>query len=62
VLKLMYAVLIRASQTWRRVVINEFERKQIEEIRAEINEQFKQRTASPVSGASRPRIYSKEKT
>lgn len=62
VLKLMYAALIRASQTWRRVVINEFERKQIEEIQTEINEEFKQRTASAVSGTSRPRIYSKEKT
>jgi hypothetical protein len=32
-LKLMYAALIRASQTWRRVVISEFELKQIQELR-----------------------------
>lgn len=62
VLKLMYATLIRASQTWRRVVITGFEQKQIEELRAEIDEEFKQRTASVVSGVSRPRIYSKERT
>ena len=46
-LKLMSTSLIRAMQSWRRVVINE---------------EFKQRTASAVSGVSRPRIYSKEKT
>ena len=31
VLKLIYAALIRASQTWRRIVISEFELKQIDE-------------------------------
>lgn len=31
VLKLMYAALIRASQKWRRVVVSEFELKQIDE-------------------------------
>ena len=62
VLKLMYTSHIRASQSWRRVVINEFKRRQLEELRAQINEEFKQRTASAVSGVSRPRIYSKEKT
>ena len=30
VLKLMYAALIRASETWRRVVISEFELKQLD--------------------------------
>ena len=33
VLKLMYAALIRASETWRRVVISEFELKQLEQLR-----------------------------
>ena len=46
----------------RLVVINEFDRRQLEELRAQINEKFKQRTASAVSGVSRPRIYRKEKT
>ena len=62
VLKLMYAALIRASQTWRRVVISEFELKQIEELKSDLDAEFKQRTASAVSSASRPRIYSKERT
>jgi putative transposase len=62
VLKLMYAALIRASQKWRRVVISEFELKQIEELRNELNEEFKQRTASAVQSASPQRIYSKRGT
>lgn len=62
VLKLMYAALIRASQTWRHVVISEFELQQIDDIERELDQQFKQRTASTVQSASRPRIYSREKT
>lgn len=62
VLKLMYASLIRASQTWRKVVINEFELKQVDELQRELAEEFKQRTASAVSSASRPRIYSRDET
>ena len=62
VLKLMYAALIRASQSWRRVVISEFELKQLEEIERELDQEFKQRTASAVSVASRQRFSSKEKT
>ncbi len=62
VLKLMYAALMRASQTWRRIVISEFELKQIEELKIDLDNEFKQRTASAVSSASRPRIYSREKT
>jgi hypothetical protein len=37
----MHGSVVRASQTWHRVVINEFERTQIEEIRTEILEEFK---------------------
>src|SRR5581483_11064762 len=62
VLKLMYAALIRASQSWRRVVISEFELTQLEEIDRELDQEFKQRTASAVSVASRQRFSSKEKT
>lgn len=62
VLKLMYASLIRAGQTWRKVVISEFELKQIDELQDILNEEFKQRTASVVSSASRQRIYSKDRT
>jgi putative transposase len=62
VLKLMYAALIRASQTWRRIVISEFELKQIDELRSELDREFKERTASTVQSASRQRIYSKRGT
>jgi putative transposase len=62
VLKLMYAALIRASQTCRRIVISEFESKQIEELRNELEREFKERTASTVQSASHQRIYSKRGT
>lgn len=62
VLKLMYAALIRASQRWRRVVINEFELRQIDDLSAALDEAFKQRTASTVNTASRQRIYSNDGT
>jgi transposase-like protein len=62
VLKLMYAALIRASEGWRRVVISEFELRQVEELKAQLDEEFKQRTASTVSPASRQRIYSRDRT
>ena len=62
VLKLMYAALIRASQSWRRIVISDFELRQIEELRAELDQEFQERTASAVTTASRPKIYSKRRT
>jgi len=62
VLKLMYAALLRASKTWQRVVISEFELRQIEDLRNELDEEFKQRATSTVTTASRRRIYSKEGT
>lgn len=62
VLKLMYAALIRASQTWRRVVISEFELKQIDELRSELDNEFKERTALAVQNGSHRRIYSKART
>jgi len=62
VLKLMYAALLRASRTWRRIVISEFELKQIEELRSELEREFKERTGSVVQSASHQRIYSKRGT
>jgi putative transposase len=62
VLKLMYAALIRASHTWQRMVISEFELKQIEELREELNAAHRERTAPAVSTASRPKISSKDGT
>jgi transposase-like protein len=62
VLKLMFASLLRASAGWRRVVISEFELRQLEELRNDLDQEFKQRTSAPVSVASRHRIYSKDRT
>jgi putative transposase len=62
VLKLMYAALIRASQTWQRMVISEFELKQIEELREELNAAHRERTASAVRTASHTKISSKDRT
>jgi len=62
VLKLMYASLIRASQTWQRVAINEFERRQIVDLRNELDEQFKEQTAPTLTTASRRRFSSKSET
>jgi hypothetical protein len=58
----MYAALIRASQTWKRIVISEFELKQIEELRSELAREFKERTTTIVPSASHQRIYSKNQT
>jgi len=62
VLKLMYAALIRASQTWQRVAINEFERRQIADLRNELDEQFKEQTASTLTTASRRKLSSRIET
>jgi putative transposase len=62
VLKLMYAALIRASQTWQRVVITEFELRQIEDLKIELDEKFKQRLTPTETIPSRRGIYSKSET
>ena len=62
ILKLMYVSLIRASQCWPRVLISEFELKQIDDIERELDQEFKQYTASTVQSVSRPRIYSGKST
>lgn len=61
VLKLMYAALQRASRTWQRVVITDFERKQLLTLREELDREFndKHRVSQP---ASRSPIYSKRGT
>jgi putative transposase len=62
VLKLMYAALIRGSQTWQRVVISEFELKQVEQLREHLNRSHAQRHAPSVTNASRLKISSNKKT
>jgi putative transposase len=62
VLKLMFAALARASQSWRRLVISEFELKQIEELKIELHTGFQQRTAPASPTASRLHFSSNNRT
>lgn len=62
VMKLMFAALMRASQTWRGVTITDFERRQLESLRDELQTEFSEAIASPIKQASRSRIYSRNGT
>jgi putative transposase len=62
VLKLMYAALIRASATWKNIVITELELKQLKGLRELLNERHVERTAPVVKSASRSRISSNGRT
>jgi putative transposase len=62
VLKLMYAALILASETWRHVVISEFELKQLGQLREFLNKRHAERTPPVAKSASRSRISSNERT
>ncbi len=62
VLKLIYAALIRASETWKNIVITQFELRQLEQLREHLNDRHVERTASAVKSASRSRISSKART
>ena len=58
----MYTSRIRADQTWLRIAISEFERRQIIDLRNELDEQFKEQTAPNLTTASRRRFSSKNET
>lgn len=65
VLKLMYASMLRASETWRGLAINELEREQLTRLWEEKHElrRAAQPTQSDEKTASAPnRVSSKEKT
>ena len=69
VLKLMYAALIRTSESWRGIHVTAFESKQCEVIRKEIDAEHSRRHTSPVmpsrskrEGGSSPRISSRSRT
>jgi len=55
-LKLMFASLLRMSADWRRVVISEFERRQLEEPGDDLHQESWVRTTACVLAASRHRI------
>ncbi|MCC7040333.1 MAG: IS256 family transposase [Burkholderiales bacterium] len=61
VMKLMFAALLRATQSWRGIRITEFESRQLSLLRNELNEQFAALhapAAQPINPASRSRISS----
>jgi putative transposase len=62
VLKLMFAALTRASQSWRRLVIGEFELRQLAELRQQLKEEFITRTSPQTQPASRQQFSSKNGT
>jgi putative transposase len=52
VLKLMYAAIIRASETWRGIAVSAFERRQLEAIREELNQAHHRRDTTVVTAQS----------
>lgn len=62
VLKLMFAALTRASQSWRRLVVGEFERRQLTELRQQLNDEFAKRNSAQKQPASRQQFSSKNGT
>ena len=65
VLKLMYAALIRASETWRGIQVKPFETKQLEAVGAELDTEHRRRhnpTRTKSEGVSPSRKSSKNRT
>lgn len=62
VLKLMFAALIRASQTWQRVAISEFEQRQLLELRQQLRTQKPRPVPHQNLDASRLQFSSKNRT
>lgn len=54
VLKLMYAALIRTSERWRRIFVSQFERRQLELIRKELDEEYRNRNQFKTTGKQNP--------
>ena len=65
VLKLMFGAMTRAAERWRAVRITEFERRQMEAVRRELDQEYEVETgfdAKPQQDAPRSRIPSKSRT
>jgi transposase-like protein len=61
VLKLMYAVLIRATETWRGITVTEFEARQLRELYEQREQDRREHNQAKTSSAS-DRVYSKSGT
>lgn len=55
VLKLMYAALIRTSESWRGIKVTEFERRQCEAVREEIAAEHRKRHELPITKSTEKR-------
>lgn len=62
VLKLMFSALTRASQSWRRIVITEFELKQLAELRQQLKTEDRPKASPQNLCASRLQFSSKNRT
>jgi len=62
VLKLMFAAILRASQSWLGIGMNDFERRQLQTLREELEQQFHERNTVSIKPASRSEIYSNQGT
>ena len=52
-LKLMYAALIRASEQWRRITISQFEGRELQTIRQELDDAHRRRHAPAIKDTAR---------
>jgi transposase-like protein len=55
--KLMFAAIMRASQTWRGVAVSEFERKQLTTLREELDQKCEEQHELKLKPVSRSRNY-----
>ena len=65
VLKLMFGAMIRASQRWRSIKVTEFERSQMTALRAELDNEYRDRIGldtAPSDDANQSRISSRNRT
>ena len=63
VLKLMYAAMARASETWRGIRITELDRRRLEDLRQKLALRHAKETAPAVKGPKPPsRVYSRTGT
>jgi hypothetical protein len=65
VLKLMYASLIRASAKWKSIRVTEFEKRQLEQLRENLKEEFQKRHQPATAPKIKPldeKVSSKDRT
>jgi transposase-like protein len=62
VLKLMFAAILRASQSWLGIGMNDFERRQLQTLREELEQRFHEQNTLLIKPASRSHNYSNQGT